>query len=1024
MAYRTKKTLKTLALAGTAMALIAYGPAAAQETKKIEFDIEAQELGDALNEFGVQSGKEVYYLEADIAGKQTKGVEGVYSADEAINLLLNSTGIPHSDNGSGTILIGEAYIQRASLGEETRPEPFRVAQLDQEEGVRGVSRDDGEDELRVEDTIVVTGTNIRGIAPVGSQPLTIDSADIEKSGFASVDEILQSLPQSIGAVPGGDTIQVGTPENGGNVGFGSGINLRGLGADATLVLLNGRRLTGSGASGEFVDVSSIPPTAIERIEVLADGASALYGADAIGGVVNIVMRDDFEGVETTARFGTVTDGGLNEYRASQVIGFNWRTGSVLGTYEYYKRDNLLAADRRFSANSDLTQFGGDDFGIDFSNPGNVFNLSPFEPAFAIPSGQDGTSLEPDDFIAGQVNIQNRREGTDILPQTERHSAYFSIKQELTSQIEMFGEARFSRREFESATGANSGFLSVTPNNPFFATPTPGSTRTLVAYSFIDDLGPLKTSGDVERYGFVGGASVDFGTSWSGELFGTYNREVANNRSVGIPNSLLVREALGNFSDPDTGSLDNPETDYNPFVDGFLNPFGDGSVNAPAIVDAIRGFSTDENITELWSVNFKADGRILTLPGGDVRLAIGGEYREERLDRDATNFVRTAAPVPGSAANFGRRVVAGFGELYIPIFGEQNRKPGFESLDVSIAGRLEDYDDFGTTANPKVGVAWAPVNGLTLHGTYGTSFRAASLPEIDTSSFRIRRTILTDPLSPTGRTNVIFLAGGNGDLEPEEATAFTLGALVEPPAIPRLRFEVGYFDIDFADRIAAPGIENIVTVLQQEDTFAPFIVRDPDILTVTDLLNDPAYTSSPIAPEAVGAIIDGRFVNTGSTNVSGFDISAAYGFSVGSGQLDLRTSASYVIEFEEKLTPTAPSFDFVDTIFNPVDLRIRSEVGWSNEALSTSLFVNYTDGYTDNASSPERKVESWTTFDLSLAYDFASRDDLLKNLSVRLNVQNVFDQDPPFVNNSAGVAFDPNNSNPLGRFISVQLRKNW
>lgn len=345
MAYRTQKTLKTLALAGTAMSLIAFGPAAAQATKKIEFDIEAQELGDALNEFGVQSGKEVYYLEADIAGKQTKGVEGVYSADEAINLLLNSTGIPHSDNGSGTILIGEAYIQRASLDEETTPQPFRVAQVDQENDVRGINEPDENNEEARQDVIVVTGTSIRGVNP-DSSPVSIFSRDdIDALGVTNVEQLLARIPQNFQELNPVATGAAGPT----NDEAATGVDLRGLGVGSTLVLINGRRIAPTG--GRTPDTSMIPLSALARVEVLSDGASSIYGADAVGGVVNFVLIDDFDGLETTIDYGGATQGGLRSINVGQTVGRNWGSGNLLGSYNYSDTSRLLASDRSFSSSA-------------------------------------------------------------------------------------------------------------------------------------------------------------------------------------------------------------------------------------------------------------------------------------------------------------------------------------------------------------------------------------------------------------------------------------------------------------------------------------------------------------------------------------------------------------------------------------------------------------------------------------------------------------------------------------------------
>ena len=390
MTSRTQKTLKKLILAGTAIALVTNGAAFAQE--KIDFDIEAQELGDALNEFGIQSGKEVYYLEADIDGKRSKGVEGRYSADEAINLLLNSTGIPHSDNGAGTILIGEAYIQRASLGEERTPAPFRVAQVAQGSTDQIADRQNDQDDAVVrQDVIVVTGTSIRGATP-DSSPLDVFlRSDIESLGVTSIDQFTARLPQNFQRL---NAVGIGTNDRD-NLDGVNAIDLRGLGLGSTLILLNGRRFAPA-SSGTTPDVSLIPLAALERVEVLTDGASSIYGADAVGGVVNFLLREDFEGAESSVNYSFAPEGSYDIFQADQTFGLNWGTGNLLASYSFYEASSLLAGERSFSAEAE-----------------------PF------------LTLTPDD---------------------ERHNFLLVGKQEVNERLELFADFLYSNREVSSVLG--------------------------------------------------------------------------------------------------------------------------------------------------------------------------------------------------------------------------------------------------------------------------------------------------------------------------------------------------------------------------------------------------------------------------------------------------------------------------------------------------------------------------------------------------------------------------------------------
>ena len=341
-------SLKSAMLAGAGLAMLAS--AAQAQSNTIEFDIDAQELGAALTEFGIQSGQEIYFVEADIRGETTSGVEGSYAPATALNLILADSDIPFTTDENGTVLVGNEYVPVASLGEEMTPAPFRVALLDQEETVREVEQEQNDDEAaeRREDVIVVTGTNIRGVRNDTAPIVTYNIDEIELSGATTLDRFLETLPQNLNSQTGpaaefldSASRTRATPDG------GSGVDLRGLGVGTTLVLLNGQRLTNP--SGESPDTSLIPLGAIERVEVLTDGASSIYGSDAIAGVVNIVLKRDIEGVELTTSYGSVTDGSHDRFQANVSGGTSWGSGSGLVSYSYSDQSALFAEDRDFTS---------------------------------------------------------------------------------------------------------------------------------------------------------------------------------------------------------------------------------------------------------------------------------------------------------------------------------------------------------------------------------------------------------------------------------------------------------------------------------------------------------------------------------------------------------------------------------------------------------------------------------------------------------------------------------------------------
>jgi outer membrane receptor protein involved in Fe transport len=256
----------------------------------------------------------------------------------------------------------------------------------------------------------------------------------------------------------------------------------------------------------------------------------------------------------------------------------------------------------------------------------------------------------------------------------------------------------------------------------------------------------------------------------------------------------------------------------------------------------------------------------------------------------------------------------------------------------------------------------------------------------------------------------------------------LGADFTPQAIPGFNITLTYFNIDFKDRITSPS--NPLIPLIEEDIFSSIIMRDPDPALVDALCNDPTFSGDPAICTfiPIGAIVDLRLNNTAVTKLEGLDFTLNYGLEMAnSGHIDFRINGSYLFKFKESFSSVAPVIELVDTVNNPVDFTLRSSVTWKNkDGFSATTFINYTDSYRDDESDPDQRIDSWITFDLTLSYD--TQDNFvgagLNETTFTLSVINLFDNDPPFVNNLLGVAYDPANSNPLGRFISFNIVKKW
>ena len=332
----------------------------------------------------------------------------------------------------------------------------------------------------------------------------------------------------------------------------------------------------------------------------------------------------------------------------------------------------------------------------------------------------------------------------------------------------------------------------------------------------------------------------------------------------------------------------------------------------------------------------------------------------------------------------------------------------------------------------MGAVWSPLPGLDLRGTFGTSFKAPILGDLVTGSSSFSSLIdliVEDPASPSGFTNIIALVGNNSDLGPEEARSWTVGFEFDPEWLSGFHIEATYFDIEIKNRVRN-AVNVLFTILKQEGRFAPRITRNPDPEAVQALFNDPNFRNIfGSRPEDIGAIVDFRLKNIGKIRTEGIDLTASYGFDTDFGRFDFAINVSLFTQFKQSETPTAPLFDILDTVRNPADWRMRDSVSWSRNGFSATAFVNYVDNMTDNESTPARKVNSWATIDLQLAYDTGENaaSPWLRHLVFSISVQNLLDDDPPFFNNNnpnAALGFDPQNASALNRFVAFQLTKKF
>ena len=655
----------TTLMASGCCAAASYCTAAHAQTGTHDYDIAAQPLDSALGELSETSGREIV-ADADLTeGRRGRPVQGRMSADAALAALLAGSGLV-ADAVDGTFIVRAEL--RASAVHPNDP------------------------------AIIVTGTRIRGSGPVGSPVTTVDREELDRSGRATLADFVQTIPQNFPGGPG--EANVGTSARsyaGSNLAYGSSINLRGLGSGSTLTLFENTRPALGGGSGAFTDLSLVPSAAIERVEILTDGTSAIYGSDAIAGVVNIRFRNRFEGAETRLRAGTA-DGDFGEIQIGQLFGTGWHSGHIVVAGEYYRRGNLASTKRAF-ATEDLRPFGGPDLRSNFNSPGTIVAAN--GQRFRIPAGQHGRELTAADLVPGDFNRGDTRRNIDILPRQETTSLYLAAEQELGENVSLFARALYAERHFEARQRVyGMSQLTVRPDNPYYVDPIGTGQNISVYYDPTADFGPEGVRGTARALNAVAGVRAGLG-AWSVEFSGGYGLQRERNDGVNIVHRLRLTRSVAATSLADA-----------------INLFGDGAVNDPALIDRLRGSLTRRLRYENRNAALRADGPLFSLPAGEVKMAIGAEYRRDQLRYVQISERSSDVPVTSGIRGLPdhRTVRSLYGEIVAPIMDAGNAFPG--RLTITAAGRYEDYSDVGDTANPKFGVEWAPVKGLTLRASYG------------------------------------------------------------------------------------------------------------------------------------------------------------------------------------------------------------------------------------------------------------------------------------------------------------------
>lgn len=433
-------------------------------------------------------------------------------------------------------------------------------------------------------------------------------------------------------------------------------------------------------------------------------------------------------------------------------------------------------------------------------------------------------------------------------------------------------------------------------------------------------------------------------------------------------------------------------------------------------------------TTVTSVDAKVDGPLFSLPAGPVLFALGGQFRHETFDSRDLLFGSVFAP--------DRNVVAGFVEFSVPLIGPPSTL-AHNVFEVDLADRFENYSDFGSTNNPKLGLVWRPTNELQFRGTYGTSFRAPLLNDLNPIPFQVVALPEFDPAT-SSFVNALIVFGGNPKLRPETATNWTAGFDFSPDGIPGLRLSATYYRIRFKGLITTAqtaGLD-LFNALADSQAFGSLLQRNPPLAEVQSLIANTQefddFTGIPggVDPATIVAVIDSRSANLAFVHTDGLDFKLDYATDLPIGTINAGVDGTYIFNLREKVTPATPIASILNTQYNPVDLKLRAQGILRHGSFDFGVFVNYVDSYHDNRSAPAVPIASWLTVDLSADYRFdGEAGEYLDGTVVTLSATNVADTNPPFVASpqpvlTPGLVFDGANANVWGRVISVQLTKQW
>ena len=918
-----------------------------------------------------------------------------------------------------------------------------------------------DDDIAIEE-IVITGSYIKGSNTEGALPIdVVGRNDIEALGAPTTADIVNNLVINTGSenqsnALGGQNRNTGT----------ANINLRGLGLDKTLILFNGKRNTihstsaGSGAS--FVDINLVPSIALDRIEILKDGAAATYGSDAVAGVVNFITRTDFNGLELSAGYRNRTDSAsAADYDVSGIWGWsnassNLTIAAAYSGAEQFVADEVDWTEGQLEANRGVSTLAGPGSLIltpDVTDPAQLANLGAYIASFGAAApvaqaliGAGAPNNDPGCVANGGLpfNISGGTGDLGFPPEFGRCG--YSFVEHFNLQDEQERINLWST--FETAVGQSSSFyaeaayykvdVSDIGNSPSFPVlrfevipaENPGNFLGVDGIYLGRPYGqnqPTQPSyRNYETYRFVGGFRGDIGDNWDYDTSISYS---SNNVDESSPTVLQQRfsDALDGFGGPncDTANGTPGVGDclwFNPFSTRFSDP---ALANDPSIEPFMRSTNDLDQTADLLVFDAVVTRELWDMSGGSAQGAFGVQYRDESLKNSRNpealipnNFIFVGG---GAEINESQDVFAVFGELALPIT---------DNLEAQVAVRYEDYgSEIGNTTDPKLALLWQPTDSLGLRASASTTFRAPTLHQ------RFNRETALIPLvdvNAVGTATTGFKGAestGNPDLDPETATTFNVGVVLSD--LGGFNMTLDYWNIDFKDVIA---VENAQTKVSIENALCP--LRTPDCRN-NDIERNPLPGEDPADNlQHSGEIskVIARFINAPTIKTSGVDLRANYALDTSSaGSFVFGIDYSYMLEYDIGGIPGVVD-GAVETIsIEAVGSRNEGNIAtslpqnraniyadWMTSHHNFKAVVRYIDEYEDDKTADQRfndVIDAWTSLDLYYTYTFSN-----ERTSLHANVTNVTDEEPPFADQDLN--FDARIHSPFGRRYQVVFRHNF